>query len=292
MRLHHEDRVRACIKTGLKPELDLSSEILDLATGFFTSGAPMSPGGGLDDYVVVVALALLSKACKQYRAIGEMVEMGLGEVADSNARMLFETMLASEYILRRRVILKREGKKVPVVKGKPLTTKFRTSLYLAKGAFDERKLARGLSGTPGLKREISAKARAEIEKDATERETEIGKEWPKRVKEAGYAGIKIKDLAESLGYGRLYASVYRITSSGVHASDATSHVRLDEGMDGDWRFLAAPGTDGIAKTLRLASLFLLKIVEVADARLGLGCKEKGDKLLGKVEGMRLEFPPS
>jgi Family of unknown function (DUF5677) len=137
MWLPDEDEFRKLIKTRLKSELDIASEILNLATGIFTSGGPMNQGDGLDDLVEIVALGLVAKACKQYRAIGELVVMGLGEVADSNARMLFETMLATDFILCRQVTLKQNGKSVSSIKDKPLTTWFRTTLYLAKGAFDD-----------------------------------------------------------------------------------------------------------------------------------------------------------
>jgi len=291
MWLPHEDKVRGLIRKRLEPELKIASAILDLGTGIYTSGTPMKPGKGLDDFVVVVALGLVAKACKQYRAIGEMVELGLSEVADSNARMLFETMLAVHFILRPRVILKRDGKKLAAIKGKPLTTKFRTSLYLASDAFNGRKLAHGLLATPGLKRRMSKEVRTEIVRQATEWETEIGPEWAKRLKE-GYAGVKVINLAESLGFERLYHSIYRIMSSGVHATDATGHIRLDDDPKAEWRFGAAPSTDGIANTLKLASLLLIKILEVADERLGLGLKARNEKLLGEVDGMRIDLPES
>jgi Family of unknown function (DUF5677) len=291
MRLPHEDKVRFTIRKGLKPELEIAAAILDHAVGVYTSGTPMKPGKALDDFVVIVALGLIAKACKQYRAIGEMVHLGVGEVADSNCRMLFETMLAVHFILRPRVILKREGKKLAAVKGKPLTTKFRTSLYLASGAFNGRKTANGYLTTPGLKRQMSKKARTEILRQATEWETEIGSEWAKRLKE-GYAGVNIFNLADSLGFGWLYISIYRITSGGVHAADAIGHVHLDDDPDAEWRFAVAPSDDGIALSLKFASLLLIKILEAADERLGLGLKKKNEKLLGEVKGMRTEFPES
>jgi len=291
MRFPHEDAVYTVIRKRLKPELKIASDILDLATGVYTSGTPMNPGKGLDDFVVVVALGLVAKACKQYRAIGEMVGLGLGEVADSNARMLLETMLAVHFLLRPRVILKKNGKKLPAIKDKPLTTKFRTSLYLASDAFNRRKLANGLLATPGLKRQMSKAARTEILSQATEWQTEIGTDWTKRLKE-GYAGVKVIDLAESLGFGQLYHSIYRIASGGVHAADATGHIRMDDDPEAEWRFRAAPGTDGIANTLAFSSLLLIRILEVADERLGLGLKERNEKLLAEVKAMRIDFPES
>jgi Family of unknown function (DUF5677) len=291
VRLPYEDKLRALIRNRLEPELKTASAILDLGTTIYTSGTPMKPGKGLDDFVVIVALGMVAKACKQYRAIGEMVELGLGEVADSNSRMLFETMLATHFILRPRVVLKRDGKKLAAVKGKPLTTKFRTSLYLASAAFSGKKLANGLLATPGLKRQMSKEARAEILKQATEWETEIGPDWTKRLRE-GYAGVKIVNLAESLGYAPLYHSVYRIASGGVHAGDATGHIRLDDDPKAEWRFQATPSTDGIANTLKFASLLMIKILEVADDRLGLGLKQRKQRLLAEVERMRIDFPES
>lgn len=115
MQLPYEDEVRLEIQAKLKPELDLASEILDLGTGIFTSDREMQLGPGLDDFVIAIGLGLVAKACKQFRAIGHLVEMGLGDDADGVARMLFETMLAASFILRRRVSLKRNGARVPPV---------------------------------------------------------------------------------------------------------------------------------------------------------------------------------
>ena len=48
----------------------------------------------------------------------------------------------------------------------------------------------------------------------------------------------------------------------------------------------------LANTLNFASLLLIKILEGADERLALGLKERNEKLLGEVEGMRIDFPVS
>ncbi len=82
----------------------------------------------------MVGLGLLAKACKQYRAVGAMVELGLGDVADSIARMMFESMLAIHFVLRAEVNLTRDGVPVGPVPNRPLTTRLRTSLYLANDA--------------------------------------------------------------------------------------------------------------------------------------------------------------
>ena len=69
----------------------------------------MNPGPGLDDDVIVTVLGLLAKSCKQYRAIVLLVEGGIDEVASSNVRMLFETMAATTFLTRHRIILKGNG---------------------------------------------------------------------------------------------------------------------------------------------------------------------------------------
>lgn len=289
MQLPLEDKVHQHIRLELKPELDLATEILELGTGVFTSGTPMHPGDGLDDYVVITGLGLVAKACKQYRAIGMLVEAGLAEVADSNARMLLETMLAVNFILRRTVILKENGVKVRSVPGKLLTTRFRTSLYLANNAFNERKFVRSTLETPGLRRKIPVTKLNHINRIAADWETEIGAEWTKRLKKKGYSGVSVKDLAESLGYGQLYATTYRLSSAGVHASDASSHVQIDDDLDGEWRFYAVSSSAGVARILGFASLMLVMIVQAANNRLGLSLKEKTDELLVRAQQMRLDF---
>jgi hypothetical protein len=219
MKLPNEAANRAIIRERLEPELKLASRILDLGVGMCFSVRMMQPHNGLDSLGLGVALGLITRACKQCRAIGELVGMGLGEVADSNVRMLFETMLAVEFILRRQMILKQKGVRLPAINGKPLTTKFRTSLYLAKDAFNYRKLAKGLLETPGQRRIIGRRSHTSIDRDATQWERVIGPEWTKRLKR-GYAGVNIEHLTESLGFGQLYA-MYRIQSSGIRAGDAT-----------------------------------------------------------------------
>ena len=58
----------------------------------------------------------------------------MGDVADSNDRMLAETMLAAEFLMLPTLILKRGGKPLSEVPAYPLTTAFLTKLYLAHDA--------------------------------------------------------------------------------------------------------------------------------------------------------------
>jgi hypothetical protein len=288
MRLPNEDATRTLIEQKLRSELDVASEVLGLGTGIFTSGNRISPGDGVDDLVLMVTLGLIAKSCKQYRAIGELIQMGLGEVADSNARMLLETTLAVLFLMRRRVVLKENGKTFSGIMGKPLTTRFRARLYLAYDAFNGRKFAQGVAGTRGLKRKIRRAGLTAIEKTAKDWEAEIGPDWTKRLKR-GFSGLTVKDLAESFGYGELYP-VYRIMSGGVHASDSTDFIHPDDSSESGVRFSVSASVEGVANTLKFASVLLVHIVQAADARLGLGLKTASDDLMKRVETMRIEFP--
>jgi hypothetical protein len=271
MRLPHEDELRAVIQQRLDPELRLATEILDLGTSIFTSGRRITPAEDIDDFVVMVGLGLLAKACKQYRAVGAMVELGLGDVADSIARMMFESMLAIHFVLRAEVNLTRDGVPVGPVPNRPLTTRLRTSLYLANDAINGRRLVRGLLQTPGLENHVAPEIRVTIEQHATEWEGEIGEEWTARITNArGYAGVSVQHLAESLGFAELYPSVYRISSSGVHAANAASFIDLDDDAESGVRFSASSNTGGIANALGFASLMLTNVIRLADDRLKLG----------------------
>ena len=272
MRLPDEDEVKPIIRQRLKPELDLASDILDLGTGIFDRPGTIETVPGLDELVVVIALGLVAKACKQYRAIGELVELGLGEVVGNNLHILLETMLAVEFILRRKVLLKQNGKLLPPIKGKALTTRFRAALYMANDAFNARKFVLGLMATPGLKRQLSVETRNQAVSNAMTWEAEIGTDWAKRVKRYGYAGVSVSDLADSLGHTRLYAAIYRLNSAGVHSSDAMSYVR--DGDHDEWHFLASADPPGIANPLCLASQLVLKIILTIDKRLRLGLRHR------------------
>jgi hypothetical protein len=204
-----------------------------------------------------------------------MVELGLGDGADSLARMMFEAMLAIHFVLRAEVNLTCNGVPFDPVPNRPLTTRLRTSLYLANEAINGRRLVRGLLKTPRLENQVPPEIRVTIEQHATEWEGGIGKEWAAQITNArGYAGVSVQHLAESLGFAELYPSVYRISSSGVHAANAASLIDLDDDAEDGVRFSASSNTDGIANALGFASLMLTNVIMLANHRLGSGSRRK------------------
>jgi hypothetical protein len=67
----------------------------------------------LPDVVVNVAAALNVKATRQYRTIIELCERGEASAAAAITRALFETDLATAWVLKRRVLLKASNKMGP-----------------------------------------------------------------------------------------------------------------------------------------------------------------------------------
>ena len=76
----------------------------------------------------------------------------------------------------------RRGKPVPDVPHYPLTTAFRTKLYLAHDATSSLKLIHGMVANGNIEKQETANAGAIAEKHAKESQNEIGPEWVKRLK--------------------------------------------------------------------------------------------------------------
>jgi hypothetical protein len=244
----------------------------------------------LPELVFVKAMGLLAKACKQYRAVGELAAMGLGDPCDSLSRMMFETMLAIMFVLREQVELKEKGKVLGVIGEKKLTAVFRCQLYSANEAIQSRKIVNAFMRSPTLEDQIPESSRAKLEADAAELEAVIGPDWTKRVKRHGYAGVNIFDLADTFGMSHVYASVYKITSSGVHAADAMSHFAGDVDSTNDFNFHVSPDPGDIPKTLSFASMVMVQIVQDVDARFNFGLRQMTEDLSKKAGMMRVEFP--
>src|SRR5207245_5382449 len=145
MRLPGEDELRDSIRAQLAAEFQVASDLLGLGTGIFLSRMRPNPKDDMDHLEAWMCLGIVAKACRQYRAIIALAEIGLGDAADSNGRMLAETMLAAEFLMRPTFVLKCGGKAVPEVPGYPLTTAFRTKLYLAHDATSTEKTLREMA---------------------------------------------------------------------------------------------------------------------------------------------------
>jgi len=215
--LPEEAEAKAYIQHRHRAALDGMSQLHTLAvsalTPFRTTTKP-----GFDETVHLVSLALYVKACKQFRSIQLLCEAGLGADANAVTRNLFETAIALAFVLRARIRLKRGGKPVPKVKGRPFGRRLRARLFLAHVAFEKQRTLDEWSRTPGLKRSAKSKIDATIvAQGVVEAEGAIGKEWTDQLRKGkSYSGLTLKELVQSLRLGQIYATLYRAGSWSVH----------------------------------------------------------------------------
>lgn len=198
---------------------------------------------GLRRPTLALTAGLLTKATKQHRAVQLLTMRGLGQDAATVTRALFETMLAIHFLLAHRVTPRtfQQGKVIRIapIPRRPLTTVFRTKLFIANSAFEQERMYESYRQTRGLRRRASGYARSGCATAVKESEARIGPQWTRRLKGSkSYAGLPLRDLALTLGFAHVYATLYRVGSWHTHVVDFHRHVNLDR--------------DGVA-TLRLLS---------------------------------------
>ncbi len=225
---------------------------------------------GLDRAVVDVALGLYVKACRQFRGIQLLSEAGLGSDASALTRGLFETTLALKFVLAPRFVPRRNGKRLPNVKGKPLTVRFRARMYAANLAFEKLRMLDRWRATHGLKRKgVMALDTKAIEDSAQHAEGVLGAEWTARLKSAkSYSGLNMRDLACSANFRTSYETFYRMTSWPTHAVDADAMFAAESILD------IAPSPRGIPQAIGWASLLILQCCDLVNSQLRLGRDEE------------------
>jgi len=112
----------------------------------------VSPIRGLRMDGLRLILGLFAKSSKQLRAIMVLCERGLTSDAETIARNLFESLLAIQFLLKPRLTLLENGKRIQPDKKKPLARSFRASLYDAHLIFQHTRRIARFRKTPRLKR--------------------------------------------------------------------------------------------------------------------------------------------
>jgi len=286
MKLPGESELGAAIRRDLAPELQITKEMLDLGIGIFQPIVRPKPAEEMDRFEVWMCLGIVAKACRQYRGIVALAELALGEVADSNGRMLAETLLAAEFLMRPTFELKRSNKLLPEIPGYPLTRAFRTKLYLAHDASSSLKTIREMVKHGEIDAVEGANAIKLAEEEAKSAADEIGPEWAARLKKGrSYSGVGVLDMAESINMPFLYHTFYRPSSAGVHATDARKFIEPEESRSGGISFCAISSEAGVAESIQFSSLVMLQILCVVNKRFGLGLDEKLCELGPRVQAM-------
>ena len=133
-----------------------------------------------------------------------------------------------------------------------------------------------------MKRFATKLNRETLKKDAQLRESEIGPEWTKRLKKARtYSGVKLKDLAISLGLGSAYDTAYFFMSDVTHGADGMSYIRsanLRSEIQLNW--YAESGE--VIRVLVSGNSSMCASAQLLNKRLGLGQKHRLDLLWQRI----------
>jgi hypothetical protein len=193
--------------------------------------------------------------------------------------------------MRPTLILRRGGKPLPEIPGYPLTTAFRTKLYIAHDAAGTLKILREMAKHGEIEAEEAARAIALAEQHAKEQADQIGSEWAKRQKDSGsYSGLGVLDLAESIEMPLLYHTFYRPSSAGVHGTDARKYIDPQVRQDGGITFHACSSAKGVAEALLFASLVMLQVLNVTNQRFGLNLEERLSAIGPRIQKMARRIP--
>jgi hypothetical protein len=291
MKIPGEDELQQAIRAELATELQVASDLLNVGTGIFRPTVRPNPKDEMELLEVWMCLGIVAKACRQYRGIVALAEIALGDVAENNGRMLAETMLAAQFLMRPTIVLQRGKKALLEVAGYPLTTAFRTKLYMAHDAASTLKTLREMAKHGEADAEDANRVSELAEQQAKEATDEIGTEWTKRQKDSGtYSGINVLELAESIDMPFLYHAFYRPASAGVHGTDARKSVEPTERPDGGITFSACSSVKGVAEALIFSSLVMLEVLNVANQRLGLALNEQLSCLAPRIQKMAHRLP--
>lgn len=270
-----EDEVRQEIETTAQKELAEARELLRLALdmlGCDRNGnlqVPSTLVPGVGDWARSLTLGLYSKACKQFRAIIMLGETGFGGEMTVLTRAMFETLLATAFLMKEQVVLKRERKQVNIDPTRPLTTDFRAQLYCARAALIAEKRLKDWGEHPELKDSMTILGDpADIAAQAAAAKNAVGEKWWKALK-LGQAGLRVKDLADSLGVFAYYVMVYGDQSEVAHAGDGFRHVHVADDESHGLLDLS-PSPEGIGGGLRIACLVFLGCLTSVHNRLEFG----------------------
>jgi hypothetical protein len=243
--------------------------VLDLALRLPQKPIMITRPRGLNKQAINTSFGVFVKSCKQYRSIQILCEHGLPEDALALTRNLAETTVALYFLLRHRIELKRNGQPVPAILGKPLSTKFRSDLFLAYGVLQKEKMLNEWSTTKSMSAAYKKVLKGDFPASVAAVKALLGPDWLKRQKDSNYyAGVNFRDLVLSLRSPLIYAVLFRMGSQFVHPSDLTSFLRIDK--DGTPVFLLLPGDLYLKETMTTANLLLVLSMDVLNTRLGLG----------------------
>jgi hypothetical protein len=198
--------------------------VLEYCQGPLETGVPLSVvrGDGVDDAVVWVSMTQYVKLWRLGTAAARLAQSGHAYEAESLVRSMYEVALLLEFVLRRQVQPKENGKKLAHGQ-RPFSSSFRAKMYVAHTAFRRLKWAEAAAATRGLKRQVPPSLRKRLDSEARPLQATVGPFWAKRLRDSP-TGLSIRALSETLGVKKLYDSLYRARSTSVHPGDIERFV--------------------------------------------------------------------
>lgn len=248
MSLPHEAEVIADIATKYRPELDGMAGLHDVVIGMMSAGSWTIGKRGLNRQVIVTMMGLLTKACKTFRSVHILCERGLIDDANALVRVLMENTVAIAFILQK----------------KP---RERVRIYHAYTLVQDIKMLNDWKNTPGLKRKVSKK----LIKQANDALTASTKGLPEGTdfKHHWSGKRNLQEVMKELRVYVMYATLYRFTSSVIHASDFGAHFTIEQ-ESGDHICEIEPKAQGFKVPFHAARELLWNAANQIDHRLGLG----------------------
>lgn len=196
-----------------------------------------------------IAMPLNTQACRLFRSLICLCADGDAYSADILARSLFETALATGFVLEEDVPIVVRQKNLPdgriqyravVDPGSaeaaksPLSRDTRAKLYFAYQPLRTEKTVRELAAMPPFKELSDVLAKRYDDQLLARLKTDIGEAWAQILPDAAtFAGVSIGALARALGHtlDHWYKSFYFLQSRNTHAADAIQHANADHGPE-------------------------------------------------------------
>lgn len=241
-----EESVRSQVGSDLHAEFDYARRLFS-----YWQSARLDrqvAKSNLSPVVLRAGLSLNTKACRQFRTIVDLCQRAEASDADTVSRALFETLLATMFVMKPRLYLtveeqqddKKNPKKdsqgriryraIPVKKGQRrpksvLSRETRAGMFVVGSFLQDYLVAKKSKNSPGTKRIGEAFERRIPTGFLTQAEQEVGWPWLSAIIEKGtYSGVDVSTLAQLVGLNTYYQSIYRVQSRAVHAAEAYRHL--------------------------------------------------------------------
>ena len=222
-----ESNFVAQILQNLDTDLKLGHAIRSASISILTERRPLKAPESTEILAYRVGHALCFKACKTYRSVLRLTEIGASHDMQILGRTLFETALATLFVLAPRAALGING-----FPDNDLTSEFRARIYVAFPAIHKYRDFVRHQADPRFSATLANIDSAKLQQIAAAAEHDIGPFWTARIKRRPYtySGFSLRDLAEKLDpdLSHWYAGMYGEQSKPIHATDAAQHVRFDQ----------------------------------------------------------------